>query len=99
MDGFARIAHDLSVEAYPSGLPVAPFLKFQHTDPTYHDRLEYLWHRELYREGVFANLRWFISYSHGPHDIDEALDRARRALQRALEVEPKERESVKPFWW
>lgn len=99
MDGFAVIARDLGIEAHPAGLPPAPFLKFVHADPTYHARLEFLWHRELYREGLFMNPRWLISYSHKAADIDEALDKARRALQRAVAAEPRERDSVKPFWW
>jgi glutamate-1-semialdehyde 2,1-aminomutase len=97
MDGFAAMARELSIEAQPAGLPVAPWLKFIHPDPGYHARLEFLWHRELYREGIFANPRWFISYSHKAADIDEALDKARRALQRAVVMETKE--AVKPTWW
>jgi glutamate-1-semialdehyde aminotransferase len=99
MEGFDAMARDLGVEARAVGLPVAPFLKFLHRDSGYHARLEFLWHRELYREGLFVNPRWFISYSHKAADIDEALDKAKRALRRALEAEPKERDNVKPFWW
>ena len=99
MEGFNTIAHDLGVEGYAAGLPVGSYLKFVHPDPKYHDRLEYLWHSELYREGIFANSRWFICFSHKAQDIDEALEKAKRALERALIAEPKERESVKPFWW
>jgi glutamate-1-semialdehyde aminotransferase len=99
MDGFDAMSRDLNVEARAVGLPVAPFLKFLHKDPGYHARLEFLWHRELYREGLFVNPRWFISYSHKAADIDEALEKARRALRRALEAEPRERDIVKPFWW
>ena len=99
MAGFEAIAHDLGVEGHAAGLPPAPFLKFVHADPRYHDRLEFLWHRELYREGIFVNPRWIISYSHKASDIDAALDKSRRALQRALAAEPRERDTVKPFWW
>jgi glutamate-1-semialdehyde aminotransferase len=99
MEGFDRIARSVGVEGHAAGLPVGPFLKFVHSDPTYHPRLEYLWHRELFREGIFSNPRWFISYSHKERDIDEALDRAERALRRAVEAERKERDSVQPFWW
>jgi glutamate-1-semialdehyde 2,1-aminomutase len=99
MEGFNVIARELGVEGYAAGLPVGSYLKFVHPDPKYHDRLEYLWHRELYREGIFANSRWFISYSHKAADIDEALDKSKRALERALAAEPRERDAVKPFWW
>ncbi len=98
MVGFNRIAREVGVEGQAAGLPVAPFLKFMSPDPTFHGRLEYLWHRELYREGIFINPRWFISYSHKAQDIDEALDKAGRALRRAVEAEARDRD-VKPFWW
>jgi len=99
MEGFDAMAKDLGVEGHAAGLAPAPYLKFVHPDPGFHERLEFLWHRELYREGVFINPRWFISYSHRAADIDEALEKARRALRRALEAEPKERKTVQPFWW
>ncbi len=99
MDGFNMIAKDLDIKAHAAGLPPAPFLKFNTPDRDYNARLEYLWFRELYREGIFANTRWFISYSHKQTDIDGALDKARVALKRALEMEPQERENVKPFFW
>ncbi len=99
MAGFNQIVRELGIEGYAAGLPVGSYLKFVHSDPKYPDRLEYLWHRELYREGIFANNRWLISYSHKERDIDEALDKAKRALQRAVLAEPRERDNVKPFWW
>ena len=99
MDGFERMARELGVAGHAAGLPPAPYLQFEHTDPGYHARLEFLWHRELYREGIFVNPRWFVSYSHREADIDEALEKAGRALVRALEAEPKERATVHPYWW
>ena len=99
MAGFESMAKELGVAGHAAGLPPASFLKFDSTDPGYHDRLEYLWHRELYREGIFINPRWFISYSHKEADIDEALEKARTALRRALDAEVRERTTVKPFWW
>ncbi|MDZ7290509.1 MAG: aminotransferase class III-fold pyridoxal phosphate-dependent enzyme [candidate division KSB1 bacterium] len=99
MNGFNELAKELSIEAHAAGLPPAPFLKFATPDEVYNARIEYLWFRELYREGIFANTRWFISYSHKQADIDEALSKSRVALKRALDVEPRERENVKPFFW
>lgn len=99
MEGFNRIAVDLGVEGHAAGLPPSSFLKFATPDPAYNARLEYLWYRELFREGVFVILRWFISYSHRESDIDETLDKARKALRRALELEPKERATIRPFYW
>jgi len=99
MDGFNVIAKDLGVEGYAAGLPVSSFLKFNTPDPQFNSRMEYLWFRELFREGIFVILRWFICYAHKEPDIDETIDRARRALKRALDAEPKERNSVKPMYW
>jgi glutamate-1-semialdehyde 2,1-aminomutase len=99
MEGFNSIVKNLGIGGYAAGLPVGSFLKFDGPDPGYHARLEFVWHRELYREGVFASPRWFISYSHKPADIDEALEKAERALRRAVAMEQKERESIHPFYW
>jgi glutamate-1-semialdehyde aminotransferase len=99
MDGFNRIAGDLGIEGHAAGLPCAPFLKFDTMDQEYNARLEYLWFRELFREGVFVILRWFICYSHKESDIDEALDKAKSALKRARDTEPRERNTIKPFYW
>ena len=99
MEGFNRIAKECGVDAYAAGLPPAPFLKFNTPDADLNARLEFLWFRELFRESLFVILRWFISYSHKPADIDETIDKARLALKRALEAEPKERENVEPFYW
>ncbi|MEX1139540.1 MAG: aminotransferase class III-fold pyridoxal phosphate-dependent enzyme [Bacteroidota bacterium] len=99
MDGFNAIAKELGVEGYAAGLPVSSYLKFNTSDPLYNSRLEYLWFRELFREGIFVILRWFICYSHQEADIDLTIERARKALKRALDAEPKERSSIKPFYW
>jgi glutamate-1-semialdehyde 2,1-aminomutase len=100
MAGFDAMLRRLGIEGHAAGLPVGSFVQFEHPgDPSYHSRLEYLWHRELYREGIFASVRWFISYSHKEADIDEVLEKAERALRRAVEAEPRERTTVKPFWW
>lgn len=99
MDGFNRLAAEFSIEAYAAGLAPASYLKFNTPDKGYNERLEYLWFRELLREGVFVILRWFICYSHRPSDIDEALEKARKALKRSLDAEPHERATIKPFYW
>ncbi|MDH3252613.1 MAG: aminotransferase class III-fold pyridoxal phosphate-dependent enzyme, partial [Ignavibacteria bacterium] len=99
MEGFNAMVKNLGIDGYAAGLPVGSFLKFEGPDPEYHARLEFVWHRELYREGVFASPRWFISYSHKPTDIDEALEKSERALRRAIAMERKERESIHPFYW
>jgi len=99
MSGFNEIAKSLGVEGHAAGLPPAAFLKFNTPDQSYNALLEYLWFRELFREGVFIILRWFISYSHKEEDIDEALEKAKHALKRALDAAPKERGKTTPFYW
>lgn len=99
MDGFNTIAKELGVEAYAAGLPVSSYLKFNTPDAKLNTRLEFLWQRELFREGIFVILRWFICYSHRESDIDLTIERARKALKRALDAEPKERASITPHYW
>ncbi len=99
MRGFNDIAKSLGVEGYAAGLPPAAFLKFNTPDQNYNALLEYLWFRELFREGIFVILRWFISYSHKETDIDETLEKAKQALQRALDAAPKEHGKITPFYW
>lgn len=99
MAGFNAIAKELGVEGYAAGLPPSAYLKFNTPDAPSNARMEYLWFRELFREGIFVMLRWFISYSHTEKDIDESIEKAKRALRRALDAESRERDTVKPFYW
>jgi glutamate-1-semialdehyde aminotransferase len=91
MNGLDEIAHDLGVEAHAAGFPPASFLKFSALDEQRNARLDFLFRRELYREGIFASVRWFISYSHEEKDIDETLEHARKALKQAINAERKEK--------
>ncbi len=93
------MAREIGIEGKAVGLPPAPWLKFTTPDEEFNQRLVYLWQREMYREGIFANIRWFLCYSHKQSDIQEAADKALRALRHALECEPKERDKAKPFYW
>lgn len=92
MDGFDEIARELGVEAHAAGLPPASFLKFALTDEQKNARLDFLFRRELYRERIFASVRWFISYSHKEKDIDITIECARKALKRALDAEVREKD-------
>jgi len=56
MEGFNAIARDLGVEGHAAGLP-PPVPEVRQRRSTYHDRLEFLWHRELFGEGLFMNPR------------------------------------------
>ena len=99
MGHFDAMAKEVGVEGKAMGLPPASWLKFTTPDESFNQRLAYLWQRELYREGVFANNRWFICYSHKESDIHEAAAKARTALRRALECEPRERATAIPFYY
>jgi glutamate-1-semialdehyde aminotransferase len=90
MEGLNTIANELGVEVSAAGLPPGCFLKFHSDDTQYNTHLEHIFMRELYREGIFANHNWFISYSHKASDIDETLDKARTAMRHALDVVAKE---------
>jgi glutamate-1-semialdehyde aminotransferase len=91
MEGLNEIVDDLGVEAHAAGLPPASFLKFSSRNEKRNERLDFLFRRELYREGIFASVRWFISYSHKERDIDETITKSRAALERALIAEAKEK--------
>ncbi len=99
MNGFNEIARGLGIEGHAAGFPAAAFLKINTPDQEYNTLVEYLWFRELFREGVFVILRWFISYSHKESDIDETLEKAKRALKRALDAASKERGNITPCYW
>jgi glutamate-1-semialdehyde 2,1-aminomutase len=84
MSGFNQICKELSVEGHAVGLPPGSFIKFGYKDSEYNSKLDFIFHRELYRNGIFANIKWFISYSHKEKDIDETLDKTKIALKRTL---------------
>lgn len=90
MQGLDTIASQLDIEARCVGLPPGSHLKFDSPDRLKNERLDFIFKRELYREGIFANVFWFVSYSHKEKDIDETLDKARKALARTLEIVAKE---------
>ena len=99
MGHFNAMAQEIGVEGKAMGLAPSSWLKFTTPDEAFNQRLVYLWQRELYREGIFANNRWFICYAHKAADIDEAAAKARTALRRALACEPHERRTAVPFYW
>jgi len=94
MDGFDEIAREIGVEAHSAGLPPASFVKFNTSDAQKNARLDFLFRRELYRRGIFASVRSFISYSHDEKDIDETIEKAHKALKAALEAETREKEII-----
>ncbi len=86
MDGFEKIAENMGVEAKIGGLPVAPFFLFNYSDDEKNKKLQFIFNRELFKQGIFVIDRWFISYSHKESDIDETLEKFEKALKDTLEI-------------
>jgi hypothetical protein len=85
MNGFNQICKELNVEGYAAGIPEGNHIKFTYKDNDFNLKLDNIFNRELYRNGIFANWRWMLSYSHKEKDIDETLDKTRKSLKDALE--------------
>lgn len=83
-DGFAEIIKETGVRAHAGGLDPAPFIKFDYDSEETNQQWQNRLFSQLYANGIFANHRWFISYSHQPADIDETLDKTRAALRAIL---------------
>lgn len=78
--GFEEICRECKSPAVMIGLEVAQTIRFDLPEPEnikIYDRFYSL----LYQQGIFANVRWFISLAHQPADIDETLDKMRRAMK------------------
>jgi glutamate-1-semialdehyde aminotransferase len=86
MRGLDSIAEELGIEAKALGLPPGSYVEFQTSSEALNRRLDFVFKRELYGEGVFANVLWFISYAHKENDIDETLEKSRKAMRRTLEI-------------
>ncbi len=83
-DGFAEIIRETGTPAYAAGLPPAPFIQFNTGNEKENSRRQNRLFSLLYEKGIFANDRWFISYSHKESDIDETLEKIREALKKLL---------------
>lgn len=81
--GFAEIISESGLPAHAAGLPPAPFIHFDGANEQQNLDLQNRLFAKLFEFGIFANERWFISYSHQPHDIEQTL-KAVRAAFRAL---------------
>jgi glutamate-1-semialdehyde aminotransferase len=86
MNGLNHICKELSIEGHAAGIPEGHHLKFTYKDPEFNTKLDFLFNRELYRNGIFTNWRWMLSYSHKEKDIDETLEKSRKALKDTLDA-------------
>jgi len=81
--GFEEICREVNAPAIMYGLEVSQSIRFTVPEPdatTLYNRL----YASLFQQGIFANVRWFVSYSHQPSDIDETLDKMRLAMKETL---------------
>jgi len=83
-EGFAEIIKETGVQAYAGGLNPAPFIQFDYDNEEENLQWQNKLFSQLYQKGIFANHRWFISYSHQEADIDETLEKMRTAFREIL---------------
>ena len=80
-NGFAEIIRETGAPAHAAGLLPAPFIHFDLGDEAENLRWQDNLFSRLFARGIFANDRWFISYSHTPEDIDATLEQVRQAMR------------------
>ena len=83
-NGFAEIIEETGSPAHAGGLDPAPFIEFDLSDEDENSKWKNKLFSRLFKKGIFANDRWFISYSHQPSDIDETLDKTREAFREII---------------
>jgi glutamate-1-semialdehyde 2,1-aminomutase len=86
MDGLREIFKRLNIEGSIEGLPVSAINKFSYNDEEFNKKLDFIFQRELFREGIFFSGRWYLCYSHKEKDIDETLEKAEKALKNSLNI-------------
>ncbi|MCA9741371.1 hypothetical protein KC734_07515, partial [candidate division KSB1 bacterium] len=67
--------------ARAAGVPAAPFIHFDSADEQKNLDLHNRLFAKLFENGIFANERWFINFSHQPLDIEQTLEALRRACR------------------
>jgi glutamate-1-semialdehyde aminotransferase len=78
-DGFNSLATEFRVPVEMYGLEPSQSLDVHLEEPersAFYNRLMSL----FYQHGIFANVRWFVSYSHKAEDIDDTLERMRKVF-------------------
>jgi len=85
-EGYTAICKNLRIEGYGAGLEPLSYINFIYNDPEINNKLNFHLMHELYKNGIFANVRSMISYSHQEKDIDITLEKTEIALKRAKEI-------------
>ncbi len=81
MTGITTLAEKLDLPVQVYGLPPASGIRLS-PDPQQHQLLRTALYRELFKQGIFPNDLWLITYAHQPADIDETL----HAIEMAFNV-------------
>lgn len=80
-DGYISICKNLGIEGTGAGLEPLSYIDFRYKDAEVNQKMNFHLMHELYKLGVFANVRSMVSYSHQENDIDITLDRTETALK------------------
>lgn len=90
IDGLNALAvkHRIPAVAFGEPLPPMPFLKFTEPDAELNALLKSAFYREVLARGILLHPRhlWFVSYAHGPEDIEHTLAAADCAFRAAADA-------------
>jgi glutamate-1-semialdehyde aminotransferase len=79
--GFAEGIRESGLPAQVTGLAPAPAVRFQTGDASQDNEMRLIFHREMFRRGIFAAEPWILSYAHSPADVDHTVEAAWEALR------------------
>jgi glutamate-1-semialdehyde aminotransferase len=82
MQGLEQAGRDAGLPVRVYGLPPCSTLAFDVEDAAAQNQLRDHFFGELFRQGIFPNVNWFITYSHTQADIDETIEKAKTAFHR-----------------
>jgi len=86
-EGFDGHARALGLPCRSFGLPPVPGFRFS-PDERAHAAAEHEFFRALYERGIFPSAPFFVSYAHGPAEIEETVEAFGHALERAAGALP-----------
>ncbi|MDZ7269494.1 MAG: aminotransferase class III-fold pyridoxal phosphate-dependent enzyme [candidate division KSB1 bacterium] len=80
-DGFQEIIQETGLPAHAAGVAPAPFLQFAGVSEQEKLQWQNRLFAQLFKRGIFPSERWFITFSHQPADIEQALEKVRDAAR------------------
>jgi len=81
MQGLEEAGQSAGIPVHARGLPPCSMLTFEVKDNALKTRLRDSFFREMFKQGIFPNPNWFITYSHTQVDIDETIEKAGKAFR------------------